>query len=185
MRPDERLPTKRTEDLVRLGHPSTATLALGRLAGVRADKADSVPLQRVDVRLRRGMRPHARVHRRRDEDRPAMRQRGLRDEVVREPVGELGECVRRRRRDDEELGTRQMRIRILTRRAPCEREERVCANKAFGVRRDERDDVVAALDEQPHELAGLVRGDPACDADQHASHDAILPALCIPDAPRG
>ena len=60
-----------------------------------------------DVRLRRRVRPHAVVHRRRDEHGPAMRERGLGEDVVGDPLRELGERVRGAGRDDEQVGARR------------------------------------------------------------------------------
>ena len=88
-----------------------------------------------------------------------MRERGLGEHVVREPVGELRERVRGQRRDHEQVGARQMRIRIVVRRSPCECMERLGANEPLRTGCDERDDVVPALDEQARELARFVSGD--------------------------
>src|SRR5437588_138595 len=64
-------------DRLRLGHPPHAALALGELAILRADQLDAALAQNRDIRLRRRMAPHARVHRGGDEDRPAVREGGL------------------------------------------------------------------------------------------------------------
>ena len=69
--------------------------------------------QRLDVRARRRVRPHARVHRRRDEHRAAMGERRLGQQVVGEPVGELRERVRRAGRDDEQVGAGEVRVEVL------------------------------------------------------------------------
>ena len=63
------------------------------------------------------MRPHARVHRRRDEQRPAVRERRFGEDVVGEPVRELRERVRRARRDEQQVGARQVEVDVLGRRA--------------------------------------------------------------------
>ena len=89
-----------------------------------------------------------------------MRERGLGDEIVRQAVGELRERVRGQRCDDEEVGPGQMCVEILSGRAPCEGEEGLRADEALGPRSDERDDLVAVLDEQADELPRLVGGDP-------------------------
>ena len=128
IRPDERLPRKRTassgsrvppaltstrrprervglaeqlaaapEDLLGLGHPPDAPTR-PRPSRLRPGRRSPTPRDRdgLDVRLRRRVRPHARVHRRREQHRAAVRERGLGDEVVGEPVRELRERVRRR-----------------------------------------------------------------------------------------
>ena len=91
-------------------------------------------------------------------------------------MGELREGVRGQRRNDEEVGSRQMRVQILRRRAPCEGEEGLRTDEALGPGGDERDDLVPALDEQPDELTRLVGGDSPCDTHEHAGHTRILPA---------
>ena len=97
-----------------------------------------------------------------------MCERGLGDEVVGDPVGELRERVRRERRDHVQVGTRQVRVEVLARLAPGEREVRLAADEALSALGDERHDVMAGLDEQPNELARLVRGDTSGHADEHA-----------------
>ena len=104
-RPPEELAAAR-DDRLRLGHPARADLALGELAALGADELDAPRAQRLDVRLRRRVLPHAHVHRGRDEDRAAEGERGLGQDVVGEAVRELRERVRRERRDDEQVGLR-------------------------------------------------------------------------------
>ena len=64
------------------------------------------------VRLRRRVLPHPHVHRGREQHRPAERERGLGQHRVREPVRELGERRGRERRDDEQVGLREVRIEV-------------------------------------------------------------------------
>jgi hypothetical protein len=99
-----------------------------------------------------------------------VRERCLGDDVVGEPVCELGERVRGQRRDDEEVGTGEMEVEVVRGRAPREREERLGPNEPLRSARDERDHLVAALDEQPHQLARLVGGNPTGHADEHPGH---------------
>ena len=171
----EQLPDPRG-DLVGLGHPADAPLALGRLALVGPDELDAARRQRLDVRARRRVRPHARVHRGRDEHGPAVGERRLGEHVVGEPVGELRERVRRARRDDEQVGARQVLVEIVAGGPAGERGEGLGADEPLGAGRDERDHVVPALDEQARQLAGLVGGDPAGDAEQDPAHARIVPA---------
>jgi len=60
--------------------------------------------ERSGVRLRRGVLPHADVHRGRGENGPAEGEPELREDIVGESVRELGERVRRERRDHEQVG---------------------------------------------------------------------------------
>ena len=126
------------------------------------------------------MRPHAVVHRRRDEHRPAVRERGLGEDVVGDPLRELGERVRRAGRDDEQVGVLEVRIQVLARRPPRERVERLRRDELLGAARDERHDVVPRLDEQPRQLAGLVGGDASGYAEQDPRHGRILPVRRAP-----
>ena len=154
IRPEERLPTKRTAsigsrvppaetttrrpaqlvgpaekrpdalvDLLGLGHPAHAPLALAGVPLVGADQLDAARAERLRVGLRRRVRPHARVHRGRDEERPAVRERRLGEDGVGEAVGELRERVRRARRDHEQVGARRGAGRGR-RRAACGRAPR-------------------------------------------------------------
>ena len=88
-------------DLFRLGHPTDSELSLRGLPFVGTDELDAPGAKRLDVRARCGMGPHPRVHRGREENRAAMRERRFGDEVVGQPMRELRKRVRRRRRDDE------------------------------------------------------------------------------------
>ena len=151
-----------------------AGLALGELALLRADQLDASLGERPGVRLRRSVRPHAVVHRRRDEHRPAVRERRLGEDVVGDPLRELRERVRRARRDDEEVGAVEVWIQILGRRPPRKRVERLRRHELLRAARDERHDVVARLDEQPRQLASLVGGDASGHAEEHTGHTPVI-----------
>ncbi len=99
-----------------------------------------------------------------------MRESALRQQIVSQAVRELRERVRSERRDDEQVGVVQVRVGVLALRLPGEREERLRGYEALGALGQERIDVVAGSDEQPHEGAGLVGRDPAGDSDQDACH---------------
>ena len=163
------------EDLLGLGHPPHSELALGRLALVGADQLHAAVAKRRRVRLRGGMRPHARVHGRRDEHRAAVCQRRLGEHVVREPVGELRHGVRGQRRDHEQIGARQVRIEVFPGGPPGERREGLAPHEPVRSARDERDHVVSRADEEPRQFAGLVGGDATCDSEQHPGHGDIVP----------
>ena len=120
------------DDVLRLRHPPHAELALGRLALVGADQHDAARAQRLGVRPRRRVRPHARVHRRRDERRAAVRERRLGEDVVGEPVRELRERVRRARRDEQQVGARQVQIDVVGRRPARERAEGLRGDEPLG-----------------------------------------------------
>ena len=96
----------RGEDRGRLGEAADAGLV--RLRHLAALRPDELRRRRArscaTFRCVAGMRPHARVHGRRDEDRLVGREQHRRGEVVGEAVRHLGEEVGRRRRDDDEVG---------------------------------------------------------------------------------
>ena len=73
------------------------------------------------------MRPHAWVHRGRDERGTAVGERRLGEDVVGEAVRELRERVRRARRDEEQVGAGQMEVDVLAGRPARERAERLGA----------------------------------------------------------
>ncbi len=107
-------------DLLRLRHAADAPLAFRHLSFVRADELDAPGDERLDVRARRSVRPHARVHRRRDEHRAAMRECRLGEDIVGDAVRELRERVRGARRNDQQVGARQVLVDVvaLRRAAP-------------------------------------------------------------------
>ena len=65
-----------------------------------------------------------------------MRERGLGEDVVGEAVCELRQRVRRARRDDEEVGARQVEVDIVSGRPPREGAERLRGDEPLGARRD-------------------------------------------------
>ena len=165
----------RAHDLVGLGHAPDAELALRGLPLVRADEDDASRSEGLGVRARRRVRPHPRVHRRGDEDGPTVGQRRLRQDVVRQAVRELRQRVRGARRHEQQVGPGEMEVDVVAGRPPREGAEGLGRDEALGPGREQRDDVVARLDEEPRDLAGLVGGDAARDAQQHACHGRIMP----------
>ena len=70
-------------------------------------------------------------------------------------------------RDHEQVGARQVRIEVFLRRPPGKRGEGLAAHEPVGAARDERNDVVPRAHEQARQLAGLVGGDAAGNAEKH------------------
>src|SRR4029079_7521332 len=91
------------EQLLRLDHATWAMLALGKLTLCRPEKLHPALGESGRVRLGSGVLPHADVHPGGSEERPAERKPELGEDVVGEPVRELGKRVRRERRDDEHV----------------------------------------------------------------------------------
>ena len=105
-----------------------------------------------------------------------MRERGLGQQVVGDPLGELRERVRRARGDDEQVAARQVEVEILVGRPARERLEGLCPHEPLGARRHQRHHLVARLDEQARQLARLVGGDPPTHPEQNPAHGPIVPA---------
>ncbi len=146
-------------DLPRLGHPAHADEPLGQLPVGRPHDLRATLDEEGEVRLRRRVLPHRRVHRGRDQERASVRKRRLREQVVREPVREPRERVRGQRSDDEHIGADEVGIRVGGRALARQRPERLGRHEPLGAPRRDRRDVVPRADEQTHELARLVGGD--------------------------
>ncbi len=159
-----------------LAHPAGPDLTLRELARLGADELDSARTQSRCVGLSRLVFPHAGVHRRRDQHRTAVSERRLGENVVGEPVRQLRQRVCGQRRDHEQIGALEVRIGIGARGLAREREERLGPNESVGGLRRQRQHVMTRLDEQAHELAGLVGRDAAGDPEQDARHRSIVPA---------
>ena len=104
-----------------------------------------------------------------------MRERRFGDEIVREPVRQLGERIGCQRRDHEQIGPGEMNVEILRRRLSGQRKEGFRSDETLRTGGDQRDDLVARLHEQANQVASLIGGDSTGDADQHSSHAGILP----------
>ena len=92
-------------DFQRLGHAAqTRFAALGHLAGVRPDDVHAVAAQLRKIARRRLGGPHLRIHRRRDQDGLGGREQDRGGEIVGVTARHLGQQIRRRRRDDDEIG---------------------------------------------------------------------------------
>ena len=227
MRPDERLPTKRTLSMgsrvppavTRTRSPSQGRAPAGTTASTAASSSAgsgrrpaphsrleaSAPdaglqrrhaalAQRREVGPRRGVLPHCVVHRRRDDDRARRGERGAREEVVGQPVGELGERVRARGGHEVRVGVAHELEVAEPGRAPADawsgkrpaRGSRSNSSMSTGapvsaandaaptnrwrVGRLDHADRVPGLRGQADELERLVGGDPAADPEQDARH---------------
>jgi len=95
-------------DVFRLRHAAGPFLAFGELTLHRADEHHTAGAKSRYVLPGGGMLPHARVHRRRDEHRPGVGERGLGQNVVGEPVRKARERVCGERRDREKIGAAQV-----------------------------------------------------------------------------
>ncbi len=120
------------DDLLRLRHPPRPDLALRKLSVSRADDVSTSRDERLEVRLRRRMEPHRRVHCGRDENRPPVRERRLRENVVGDAVRQPRHRVGGEWSDEEKVGSLQMGVRVCERLLAREREQRLCGHEALG-----------------------------------------------------
>ena len=147
----------RGEDLLRLGHPAHAELALGSLALVGADSSTPRARSSSAFACVGRVRPHARVHRRRDERAgPRCASAASVRTLSARPCASFASVFAVQRRDDQQVGALEVRVRILAGGLPRERREGLArVTNRSAPRRDERDDVVARLDEQPQSSQAL------------------------------
>ena len=161
-------------DLLRLRHAPDALFTLGELALRWADDLHAAGTEPGDVLLRRRVLPHARVHRGRHEDRALVREHGLRQHVVGEPVRQPREGVRRERCDHDGVPVAEVRIGLVARCLTRERPEGLGGDEALGAGREHRVHVVSGANEQPDEGAGLVGRYPPGHSEQDARHTPRL-----------
>ena len=167
-------------DLQRLGHAAEAALAGFRhLAFVGADERDAVGDELREIALRRLVRPHVRVHRRRQQNFRAGREQHGGGEIVGVTAGHLGHQVGGGRRDDDEIGlAREPDVADVefARRIEQVGEHALADDGAGRQRRDEMLGGLgqnaahgeAALLQPADEIERLVGGDAAADDQQHA-----------------
>ncbi len=155
-------------DFVGLREAALADPSAGEIAAARIDELHAARGERREVRLHRRVLEHVGVHRRREQDRLAQRQDERRQEVVGDPVRELGDDVGGRGRDQEQIDFRGERdvldVRVHAGReliadhpASRNRLERDGPDEAARRSRHQRDHVVAALLEAARDLHGLSR----------------------------
>ncbi len=91
-------------DFERFGHPTWAILAAGHHALLRPDHKDAVIRETGEVSLRRWMKPHPDVHRRREEDPLVGREQQRAREVVGDALCHLGHEIGGGRCHNQEVG---------------------------------------------------------------------------------
>jgi len=182
-------------------------LAQGRQpAAVGLDDLGAALAQRPQVRPGRRVLVHAIVHRRGDHERAAGGERAAAQQVVRQPGGELGDRVRRRRRDHVHLGVAhqlQMAERLMAGQGlPGERpargvvlelaDEHGRSGQRLKRRRPDKaparrglhdPDGVPGPRRQAHELERLVCGDAAAHAEQDSGHDLVVEGVARTSKP--
>ena len=172
------------EDRLGLAHPPHPGLALGRIALLRADELDAPGPQRLDVRLRRRAPPHPWIHRRGRDHRPVEGERGLRQDVVGQSVGELGQRVRRERCHDQQVGLDEVRVELARHLAPRERLEGLRRHERLRLRREDRRHLMPRAHEQARQLTRLVGGNSPANAEKHLGHGHIVPSARLQTAMR-
>ena len=167
-------------DLQRLSHaPEPALAGLRHLAFVGADQRDAVGHELREIALRCFVRPHMRVHRRRQQNFRAGREQHGGGEIVGVTARHLGHQVGGRRCNDDEIGfAREANVADVEFARGIEQiGEHALADNGAG--RQRRDEMLGRLGEnaahgeaallQPaDEIERLVGGDAAADDQQHA-----------------
>ena len=106
-------------DLRGLAHPTGAGVAVRERTVDRSDEPHAARRKGCDVGLRCIRTPHPRVHRRCEDQRAVVLEQGRREKVVREPLREPRDRIRRTRRNDRDVGlVRQTNVEDLARTIP-------------------------------------------------------------------
>src|SRR6185312_15135903 len=100
----------------------------------------------------------------------AERKPELSEDIVGEPMRELGKRVRRERRDDEQVRVDEVWIEVARRLAARKGLEGVRGHEPLCVRREDGCDLVAGAHEESAKLARLVGGNPTRDSEKNSSH---------------
>jgi hypothetical protein len=88
----------------RFRHPADTRLSgFGHFAGIGSDHGDAVAFELRDIAAGRGLVPHQRIHRRRQQDRPVRRQQDGAGEIVGVALRHLCHQVRGRRRHHDQV----------------------------------------------------------------------------------
>ncbi len=95
---------RQCEDLHRLGHAAAADLAAGEIARGGADLVDAAGSKRRDIRLRCRVLPHHGVHGWGDQHGLVGGEQRGGSKIVGDAMGQLGDQIGARRRDDHEIG---------------------------------------------------------------------------------
>ena len=90
-------------DLVHFPQPAESFVSARQHSFFRPDEFYAARFEFFHVLLRRGMRPHFSVHRRRDQNRRAGGERDGRERMTRQTVRELGDYVRSCGRDQQQI----------------------------------------------------------------------------------
>ena len=164
------------DDVLGLAHASRVYVAAGKVAAAGPHHMDTAVAQRGHVGLRRRRLPHAVVHSGCDHDGSRRCQQRGGDEVVGDAVGHLGDDIGRRGRHDHQIGLLRQRNVVdgvggVVEQAHGnglvgERTEGERAHKLGGMLAHNDLDARAALLQQAHDIARLIGGDPAGNAQQ-------------------
>ena len=94
----------RVDDGLRLAHAAGPVLAAGHVSLFGADEERAIRSQLRGVALRRGMKPHAQIHRRREQHPLVGRKQQRRRQIIGDSIRRLCQEIGCRRRDDDEIG---------------------------------------------------------------------------------
>ncbi len=163
-------------DLVHFPQPAESFVPARQHSFFRPDEFYAARLELFHALLRRGMRPHFSVHRRRDQNRRSGGERDRRQRMTGETARELCEYVRSCRCDEQQVrAVGQLNVprspaflfvkearhhRIFRQRLQRERR-----NKFGRVVCHHHENFVTLFDQQTRKLWGFVRGDRSSDAE--------------------
>ncbi len=168
----------RAKNSLRLAHAAGPIFPAGHVPLLGADEERAVRSQALDVAARRGMKPHAQVHRRREQHALVGGEQQRRREIIGETIGGARQHIRCRRRDDDEIGlARQSDVPHLAfqRRAeeigmdgsPGKGGEGQLGDEFFARGRQHDAGRSAGLTHPADELERLVGRDPTADDEQN------------------
>ncbi len=163
-------------DVLGLAHAARVHVTAGKVAAAGSHHMDTALAQRGHVGLCRRRLPHAVVHSGCDHDGSRRRKQRGGDKVVGDAVGHLGDDIGGRGRYDHQIGLLRERNMVdgVGRVVEQAHGDGLVGERAEGERTHELRgmlahndlDACAALLQQAHDIARLIGGDPAGDAQQ-------------------
>ena len=180
-------PLDGVRDFGRLRQATWPELATCHLAVARPDEAHAIRLEARKIALRRGVEPHADIHRGCRENGLVGRQQRGRGEIIGRSARHLRQKIGGRRRDHQEIGVARQfdvahlgfvgeREQLLIHLVAAEARERQWSDEFLAGARQDATHREAAFAQEADELERLIGRDPAADDQKNALRQ-------IPDPP--